>query len=483
MTMNLRQKFYFGFGIPLVALVLVGSYALYAFRRIDRQVQTIYDDRVIPLTQLKVVSDGYAITAIDVANKLELGMLSPPEAKQVLDRMRISVDERWADYLKTALTPEEAAQVNTIESQLEAADAAIEALYAAIAANETQWLPIRINLYQAINPLSTSLAELTNLQLDVATIERQKAKVIYRQTWWVFVPLLGISVGLGSPIGFWIVRQGLTVALKEAIGNIERATSEIATVASEQERIVAQQASAIQQTATSTTELSSTARQSVQQANETKSNAEQALNLTHEGNHSVSMIQAEIEILKDSVQSIAVNVAMLQQGANEIGNISTLVSDLATQTNMLALNAAIEAVRAGQFGKGFGVVASEIRALADQSRGSAARIHELVAEIERSIDSTAKATVSGTQLAASNVRQAAETTSILSNIVSVIDLVNLANQQNLLTTQQQERAIDQVASAMQEFSRTAQETSEGISQLRQGAESLKDAVDHLQSLL
>lgn len=481
--MNLRQKFYLGFGIPLAALVLVGSYALYAFQRIDRQVQTIYDDRIVPLTQLKVVADGYAITAIDVANKLELGILSPTEAKQLLDQTRLGIDKHWADYLKTSLTPEEVRQVKTIESQFGAADAAIEAIYTAIATQKPEWSSLRVNLYQAIEPLSTSLTELTNLQLEIATLERQKASAIYHQTWWIFVPLLGIAVGLGSPIGFWVVRQGLMVALQEAIGTIERATSEIATVASEQERIVAQQASAIQQTATSTAELSSTARQSVQQANETQSNAEQALSLTHAGNHSVSVIQTEIETLQDSVQSIAVNVAMLQQGAAEIGNISTLVSDLAAQTNMLALNAAIEAVRAGQFGKGFGVVASEIRVLADQSRGSAARIHALVDDIEHSIERTAQATASGTQLAATNVQQAADTTSMLSKIVALIDLVNFANQQNSLITQQQERAIDQVSCAMQEFSSSAQETSAGISQLRQGAEGLKAAVHHLQSLL
>ncbi|MGD1717232.1 methyl-accepting chemotaxis protein [Dapis sp. BLCC M172] len=93
---------------------------------------------------------------------------------------------------------------------------------------------------------------------------------------------------------------------------------------------------------------------------------------------------------------MAQQITRLSEQTNQIGNISQLVGDLANQTNMLALNAAVEAVRAGEHGKGFGVVASEIRKLADESRKSAEKIYTLVADIQTSINSTVLATEAGT---------------------------------------------------------------------------------------
>jgi len=160
----------------------------------------------------------------------------------------------------------------------------ISEVIAAIETDRNAVERLRPKIYSVIDPITFNLDQLTQIQLDVAAIERQKARKIYRQTWWVFVPLLGTAIGFGSPVGFIIVRQGLIHGLRQAINSISQATNEIASVAAEQERIVAQQAAAVQQTATSTAELNSSARNTVEQANVTKGLAESALNLTQQGN-------------------------------------------------------------------------------------------------------------------------------------------------------------------------------------------------------
>src|SRR6185295_5640534 len=86
--------------------------------------------------------------------------------------------------------------------------------------------------------------------------------------------------------------------------------------------------------------------------------------------------------LKDKVTAIAAQILKLSEQTSQIGGITDLVSDLASQTNMLALNAAVEAARAGEHGKGFAVVSAEIRKLADQSRKAAERINTLVADVQ-----------------------------------------------------------------------------------------------------
>lgn len=104
----------------------------------------------------------------------------------------------------------------------------------------------------------------------------------------------------------------------------------------------------------------------------------------------------------------------LSEQANQIGSISQFVSDLANQTNMLALNSAVEAVRAGENGKGFSVVANEIRRLADQSQRSAEKIYVLVSEIQSAINSTVMVTEEGTKRVAAGVQIAQKQRKLLS---------------------------------------------------------------------
>lgn len=101
--------------------------------------------------------------------------------------------------------------------------------------------------------------------------------------------------------------------------------------------------------------------------------------------------------LKDKVNALAEQILHLSEQTQQIGGISELVGNLANQTNMLALNAAIEAARAGEHGKGFGVVAGEIRKLADQSKKSAEKINALVTDIPGAINTTVIVTDEGTK--------------------------------------------------------------------------------------
>jgi methyl-accepting chemotaxis protein len=93
--------------------------------------------------------------------------------------------------------------------------------------------------------------------------------------------------------------------------------------------------------------------------------------------------QAEMADLEKSMSNIANQILGLSEQAAQIGSISRLLSELAGETNMLALNAAVEAARAGEHGKGFSVVAAEIRKLADQSKLSAEKSNQIVADIQR----------------------------------------------------------------------------------------------------
>jgi len=186
-------------------------------------------------------------------------------------------------------------------------------------------------------------------------------------------------------------------------------------------------------------ELLASSRISAEQAEAAAAGAKQVL-LLIEGNAENSAMEGKSS-LREKVGQLAQEILRLSDQTRQIGMISTLVSDLANQTNMLALNAAVEAVRAGEHGKGFNVIATEIRKVADQSKGSAQKINALVRDIQNATNSTVMVTEEGKR-----------------NVESVVDAVHnitLNSQQISLNANQQAIAISQVVEAMNHLNKVA----------------------------
>ncbi|HEY9836040.1 MAG TPA: methyl-accepting chemotaxis protein, partial [Vampirovibrionales bacterium] len=152
--------------------------------------------------------------------------------------------------------------------------------------------------------------------------------------------------------------------------------------------------------------------------------------------------------LKHNVEAIALQMDHLHEGARQIGTIASLVGSLADQTNMLALNAAVEAVRAGDRGKGFSVIAAEIRKLADRSRQSADKINILLEDIQNAVEATSQATQEGTKTVQVNFEIVQETAVSLTGVLNAIAEVTTSAQEISLATHEQAVAIQQLVAAI-----------------------------------
>lgn len=269
---------------------------------------------------------------------------------------------------------------------------------------------------QIMDEIRVKLAEMTQVEERLLADRQQTAK---QAAYLVDLVSLG---GTTIAILFFIAR-GIVGPITQVASAIAASTTEIATTIEQQERTTMQQASSVNQTTTTMDELAASSRQSAEQAEASAAGARQVLLLvdgrTQEGQFSKSS-------LREKVGDIAAQILHLSEQTNQIGTISTLVSDLATQTNMLALNAAVEAVRAGEHGKGFAVVAAEIRKLADQSKRSAEKINVLVLDIQKSTNSTVIVTDEGTKT--------------VEKIVDAIKTIAVNGQQISLTSNQQAMA-------------------------------------------
>jgi methyl-accepting chemotaxis protein len=187
--------------------------------------------------------------------------------------------------------------------------------------------------------------------------------------------------------------------------------------------------------------------------------------------------------LHETVAAIAEQTQHLSQHTGQISSIARLVTDLATQTNMLALNAAVEAVRAGEQGRGFGVVATEIRKLADQSKRSAERIDTLLADIQLAIHATAKTTREGSQTVERGVQIAEKTADALSGVRNAIDEVSLNTEKISFGAQEQANNIQQILSAMNALNQVAQDSAGGIAQVRIGTQNLKESAKQIRQIV
>ena len=272
-------------------------------------------------------------------------------------------------------------------------------------------------------------------------------------------------------------------ALSNIISGVSNSSTDINIAVTQQEKITNSQAISVNETTTSMDQLGASAKQATQQAETSTVGAQQVLNLAQNGNQLVDRTLGEMAQTKDKVQAIAQQILRLSEQTNQIGNISQLVSNLANQTNMLALNAAVEAVRAGEYGKGFSVVASEIRKLADESKKSAEQINNLVNEIKQATSATVMVTEEGIK-SLENTEELAQKTASSFNIMSdEINNIVINSQQIAMNTKQQALAIQQVVTAMNNLNQNAKDSNDGMNQIKLGINKLNHAALELKEIV
>ncbi|HEY9603244.1 MAG TPA: methyl-accepting chemotaxis protein [Allocoleopsis sp.] len=273
----------------------------------------------------------------------------------------------------------------------------------------------------------------------------------------------------------WNISQYIKSRLTRTINTLASSSTQISATIEQQERIASQQAASVNETTTTMDELEASCRQAAEQAKAAVNAAQQALGLTQGGTQTVEETLEGMFTLEKKVGAIAEQILYLSEQAEQIGSISQLVSDLANKTNLLAFNSSVEAIRAGEHGKGFSVVANEIRKLADQSEKSAEKIGALVSEIQSAINSTVMVTDEGTKTVAAGVQTAQKTNQAFAGVADAVNKVVLNNQQISLNLKQQVDAMQQVVEAMETINKGAKETASGIGQTKIGTSQLNEA--------
>jgi methyl-accepting chemotaxis protein len=236
------------------------------------------------------------------------------------------------------------------------------------------------------------------------------------------------------------------VEVNSAAAELSASSDELAATTTQQSAAVTQATATTEELARSSAAIADTVDEVARQTAETRDNLE----------------QAEADIAQSSERTLA-----LAGRVNDIDSLLVLINDIADQTNLLALNAAIEAARAGEHGRGFAVVADEVRRLAERSKTSAGDIAAIVAGIQDETNATVMAMEKGTK----QMQQG----------LLLLDAVTDANGQVRLTTQQQRSATAQVVETMEQLADASRQVSATAQQIAAAAGSLADLAGNLES--
>jgi len=313
-------------------------------------------------------------------------------------------------------------------------------------------------------------------------VEQEAAAAVTQRT----AILLILSLGLIGPlcIGFGIMlSRSISRTLGETVNSLSATSAEMAATVEQHERTAVSQSAAVHETTTTMDELDASFNGTAEMVKTAANTAQQAASVADSGLDTVSRTLTGLHLLRDKVGAVAEQISNLSEQTNQIGTIARAVSEMANQTNLLALNAAVEAARAGEHGKGFGVVAGEIRKLADQSKKSAERINSLVEDVKRATDSTVMATEETSKGVEAEINLAEQTAEAFNGIVSACDSALEAAQQTLLTVPQQVAAVKQVLLAMEDLNRGAREAANGMGQTKISVSNVRETTHKLKAMI
>ena len=228
--------------------------------------------------------------------------------------------------------------------------------------------------------------------------------------------------------------------------------------------------------AQTSTEISTNANASTELAFSAEKHAEKGAGVVNEAS-------LEIHQLSENITSAAEVVGKLSEDAQSIGEVLNVIRGIADQTNLLALNAAIEAARAGEQGRGFAVVADEVRTLASRTQESTASIENIIDELQRSAASAVTVMESSRKGAQSSVKLTEQVQDVLSDITSAITNIQQQTLEIANAVNQQAVVADDVSSSIENVRNVTDDTVKGSIDMGETFKSLQSQADTLSKVI
>jgi methyl-accepting chemotaxis protein len=533
-NMKIGKRLGLGFGLILLLVVAQGVIAIYGMNNINNDLKRIV---TVQYANIELASDiNIKLNAVigeiekfplmDAAGKIE--------GKQEIEKLRgeynllidklkkMDMNDKAKELLATiegALNDSKSANNKVIESSL--ADRNSEA----IETLNTVAAPLNKNVKSVFNAFVQYQEDRMKVRYADAVIEFNRAKITasaitalalflgvltsYFVTRSITIPIIqmremiqDIAQGEGD------LTKRLDASAKDELGEVSRWFN---TFIDKLHGIISQISSTSSQVASASNQLNSTAEQIATGAEEVAAQSGAVATAGEEMSATSSDIARNCQLAADGaerasqaakngaavvdntvvvmsqinarVQESALTVESLGQRSDQIGAIIGTIEDIADQTNLLALNAAIEAARAGEQGRGFAVVADEVRALAERTTRATKEIGEMIKAIQKETKGAVTAMEQGVREVEAGTKEAARSGEALRDILVQVNDVTMQVNQIATAAEEQTATTSEISSNMQQITDVVRQTSQGASESATAAAQLNGNADELQRLV
>jgi methyl-accepting chemotaxis protein len=298
--------------------------------------------------------------------------------------------------------------------------------------------------------------------------------------------VLGAAVAVAVAIGVIlaiVISRDVSRRLVDVIDRLGTSTAEMLAVTSQVAAGAVETATAISEAATTVDEVRQTSLLSSQKATSVSDSAQTADQVAEAGRRAVSETLAGIQRIQDQMAVVADSVVRLSEQTEAVSEIISTSNDLAEQSNLLSVNAAIEAAKASEQGKGFGVVADEIKSLAMQSKQGVVQVRSILSDIQSATAAAVMAAEQSGRAIEEGARQASESSVAIDSLAESVAAAAQSAMQIVASSQQQLVGMDQISQAMASIDQASAQNAAGARQMEGEVQRLRELASSMRRMV